>query len=135
VSVRTVTGELAPASKAFCHHYSGELIRLTPLSAPDVHVTRNHAVLAVHRSNIGEIVKLPAGELSADHYLVVPKPVVRDTEARIDVATFLAAAPPLSAQRTRCGRTERRPPSAASSVITLRTCVRSARGLDAVGST
>jgi len=55
VSVYTVTGEAASASKAFCHHYRGELIRLKPMSAPEVRLTPNHQVFAVHRTAPEEI--------------------------------------------------------------------------------
>jgi putative pyruvate formate lyase activating enzyme len=73
VHVHTVTGQLAPATKAFAHHYSGEVIRLKAMSAPEVRLTPNHDVFAAHRAAPDHIVKVPAGELSVDHFLVVPR--------------------------------------------------------------
>jgi putative pyruvate formate lyase activating enzyme len=74
IRVHTITGELAPVTKAFAHHYSGDLIRLnTDQSAPDIRLTPNHEVFAAHGHGPDDVVKVPAGELTPDDYLVVPR--------------------------------------------------------------
>jgi putative pyruvate formate lyase activating enzyme len=71
--VHTVTGELVPVTKAFAHDHSGDLIRLKAMSAPEVRLTPNHEVFAAHRQAPDQVVKVPAGDLTPDHYLVVPR--------------------------------------------------------------
>jgi putative pyruvate formate lyase activating enzyme len=92
VRVHTVTGELAPVTKAFAHDHSGDLIRLKAMSAPEVRLTPNHQVFAAHRKAPDDIVKIHAGELTPDHYLVVPKRTV-GALATLDVARTLAEQP------------------------------------------
>ncbi len=105
VSVYTVTGEAASASKAFCHHYRGELIRLKPMSAPEVRLTPNHQVFAVHRTAPEEIAKISAAELTTDHYLVVPKRVATKQDVDLDVVAILGQEP-IQLARRRQRRTE-----------------------------
>jgi uncharacterized Fe-S radical SAM superfamily protein PflX/intein/homing endonuclease len=90
IRVYTLTGKLALASKAFRHHYSGELVRIKPLNAPAVRLTPNHGVFASHRSDPGRVLKVPAGSLTAEHYLVVPKRVAEVAASNLDVAGVLA---------------------------------------------
>jgi putative pyruvate formate lyase activating enzyme len=99
VRVRTVTGELAPVAKAFCHHYRGELVRIKPLSAPAIRLTPNHRVLAVDRAAPEKLIKVAAGDLTADHFLVVPKRVAADEAVLLDVPLILASQPVGAAQR------------------------------------
>src|SRR6185369_13697913 len=40
---------------------------------PPVSATPNHGIFAVHRDDLGTVRKIPAGELTTEHYLVVPK--------------------------------------------------------------
>jgi putative pyruvate formate lyase activating enzyme len=87
VRVHTVTGELAPVSKAFRRPYAGELVRLNALDAPPLRLTPNHEVFAAHPEGIE---KMAAGALTRDHYLVVPELCER-AEAGAAVATL---APP-----------------------------------------
>jgi putative pyruvate formate lyase activating enzyme len=105
VQVYTVTGEAASATKAFCHHYRGDLIRLKPMSAPEVRLTPNHQVFAALRSAPDEIVKIVAGDLTADHYLVVPKRAVAANDVILDVAALLGLEP-LRLARGRRRRTD-----------------------------
>jgi putative pyruvate formate lyase activating enzyme len=99
VAVRTVTGELAPAAKAFRHSYRGELIRLKPLCAPELQLTPNHRVFAAHRATPETLEEIAAGELTADHLLVVPKRVTVERPLRLDVAMLLASQPVGAAMR------------------------------------
>jgi putative pyruvate formate lyase activating enzyme len=71
--VHTATGELASVTKAFSHHHSGELIRLKPMSAPELRLTPDHEVFTADPDVPGEVVKVPAGELTPEHQLVVPR--------------------------------------------------------------
>jgi putative pyruvate formate lyase activating enzyme len=92
VRVHTVTGELAAVAKAFAHHFSGELVRLKAMSAPEVRVTPNHEVFAAHSDAPHELIKVPAGELTERHFLAVPKRAT-GTLAALDVARTLADQP------------------------------------------
>lgn len=91
--VRTATGELAPVSKAFMHRYAGELVRLKAMSAPEIVVTPNHEVLVVERDAPDRIIKVPAADLTEDHYLVVPKGEASGSPVTFDVAQVLAEQP------------------------------------------
>jgi uncharacterized Fe-S radical SAM superfamily protein PflX len=71
--VPTVTGELATVTKAFAHPHSGELVRLTAMSAPEVRLTPEHQVFVAHRDAPDDVSKLLAGELTTDHHLIVPR--------------------------------------------------------------
>jgi uncharacterized Fe-S radical SAM superfamily protein PflX/intein/homing endonuclease len=103
VRVYTVTGELAPASKAFRRPFRGELVRLKPLSAGELLLTPNHAVFAAHRSDPARIEKVPAGSLTREHYLVVPKRSENVRSISLDVAAVLAehVSDPLCQRRRR----------------------------------
>jgi putative pyruvate formate lyase activating enzyme len=90
VQVYTRTGALAPASKVFRHRFEGELVKLKPLNAPALRLTPNHAVFAAHRSNPAKIEKVPAGSLTRDHYLVVPKRAVETSAGELDVREVLS---------------------------------------------
>jgi putative pyruvate formate lyase activating enzyme len=90
LKVYTRTGELAPASRVFRHRFEGELIKLKPLSAPEVRLTPNHGVFAAHRSDPTRIEKVPAGSLTREHYLVVPKRAVGSGAIGFDVREIIA---------------------------------------------
>ena len=89
VRVYTLTGEAAPATKAFKHRYSGDVVRLKPLNAPAVTLTPNHCVYATHRSEPTRITAVEAGSLTREHYLVIPKPRGGISANNIDVAEVL----------------------------------------------
>ncbi|MBD0281538.1 MAG: hypothetical protein ICV69_05005 [Thermoleophilaceae bacterium] len=89
VRVYTVTGEPAPATKAFRHRYSGDLVRVKALNAPEVKLTPNHTVFAAHRSDPANVMKIEAGSLTRDHYLVVPKPKGSTGDPHLDLAEVL----------------------------------------------
>jgi putative pyruvate formate lyase activating enzyme len=86
LSVFTVTGERAAASKVFRHPYRGELVRLKPRTGPEVRLTPNHDVFVAHPSAPETIVKMPAGEVTPEHCLVIPK------RARVEAPVALAVA-------------------------------------------
>jgi len=96
--VFTVGGKLAPVAKAFRHAYRGELIRLKAMSTPELCLTPNHEVFAVHRHDLAAAPKkIPAGALTFDHYLVVPKRAKSQGRIRLDVEAALASEPTGSA--------------------------------------
>jgi hypothetical protein len=86
VCVHTVTGELAPVSKAFRRPHRGELVRVKAANAPALGLTPTHKVYAAHRSDPDRIEKVAAGSLTRDHYLVVPKlrPTTRETHLQVE---------------------------------------------------
>jgi putative pyruvate formate lyase activating enzyme len=90
VRVHTVTGELAPVSKAFRRPHNGELVRVKAANAPSLRLTPNHKVFAAHRSDPGRIEKVAAGSLTRDHYLVVPKLRSTTRETHLQVEAVLA---------------------------------------------
>jgi uncharacterized Fe-S radical SAM superfamily protein PflX/intein/homing endonuclease len=98
VRVHTVDGELAPVSKAFEHPYRGDLVVLKPMSAPELRLTANHEVFAAHREAPERLLKVPAGGVTEEHYLVVPK---RQAGAltSLDVARTLGGQPVRRARR------------------------------------
>ena len=82
-------------AKVFARPYSGDLISLRAACCPPIQATPNHGIFAAHRSDLGNVRKIPAGELTRDHYLVVPKrkPGTRDVTvstrqwlSRLDIA-------------------------------------------------
>jgi putative pyruvate formate lyase activating enzyme len=122
VRVYTVTGELAPVSKAFRRPHRGELVRPKAANAPMLRLTPNHEVFAAHRSDPDHVVKVAAGSLTHDHYLVVPNQAALaegiDLEVDAVLAEHVSAAvraprrrvtedalvPALAAPRTSCDR-------------------------------
>ena len=86
-------------NKIFSRPYAGELVSLRAASCPPILATPNHGIFAAHRSDLATIRKIPAGELTRDHYLVVPKRqpstnevtiAVRDWLSRLDIAPHAA---------------------------------------------
>jgi putative pyruvate formate lyase activating enzyme len=99
VRVRTVSGELAAATKAFRHPYRGDLIRLKPLCAPELRLTPNHRVFAAHRAAPEGLVEIAARDLTGDHFLVVPKRAATEATVRLNVPMILASQPVGRAKR------------------------------------
>ena len=81
LEVWTRHAERTPVTKLFARPYSGEMVSLRAACYPPIVATPNHGIFAAHRSDPGTVRKIPAGELTQDHYLVVPKrrPAVFDT--------------------------------------------------------
>ena len=86
-------------TKVFTRPYSGELVSLRAACCPPILATPNHGIFAVHRSDPGSIRKIPAGDLTTEHFLLVPKRhaatgevsiATRDWLSRLDVAPHLA---------------------------------------------
>jgi pyruvate formate lyase activating enzyme len=75
VQVWTRQARRTPVTKVFARPYSGELVSLKAACCPAILATPNHGVFAAHRSDLETVRKIPAGEITSDHYLVVPKRV------------------------------------------------------------
>jgi pyruvate formate lyase activating enzyme len=73
VQVWTRRGVRTPVTKVFARPYAGELVSLKAACCPSIQATPNHGIFAAHRSDLGTIRKIPAGELTQDHFLMVPK--------------------------------------------------------------
>ena len=63
----------ARVGKIFSRLHAGELVALRAACCPPILATPNHGIFAAHRSDLSTIRKVPAGELTRDHFLVVPK--------------------------------------------------------------
>jgi putative pyruvate formate lyase activating enzyme len=74
-SLQAITREGRPAkiAKMFRHPFSGDLIKVKPFNCPSLLLTPNHQVFAAVKSAPEKIVKVPAADLTRDHYLLVPK--------------------------------------------------------------
>jgi pyruvate formate lyase activating enzyme len=73
LQVWTRDAKRTAVTKVFSRPYSGELVKLRAACCPPVSATPNHGIFAVHRDDLGTVRKIPAGELTTEHYLVVPK--------------------------------------------------------------
>lgn len=80
VEVWTRHAKSTPVTKVFARPYSGDLVSLRAACCPPIQATPNHGIFAAHRTDLETIRKIPAGELTQDHFLVVPKrrPSTRD---------------------------------------------------------
>ena len=73
VSVWTRDARPTGVGKVFARPFAGELVSLRAACCPPIQATPNHGIFAAHGSDLGTVRKIPAGELTRDHYLVVPK--------------------------------------------------------------
>src|SRR5262249_22001279 len=55
-----------------------------------IQATPNHGIFAAHRADLATIRKIPAGELTPDHYLVVPKRAAGLNEVTVSTADWLS---------------------------------------------
>ncbi len=90
IRVWTRHAEPTAVTKVFARPYGGELVTLRAASCPPIQVTPNHGVFAAHRADPGTVLKIPAGELTTDHYLVVPKRRATDIEVTISTREWLS---------------------------------------------
>jgi pyruvate formate lyase activating enzyme len=90
LEVWTRHAQRAVVAKVFARPYDGELVSLRAACCPPIRATPNHGVFAAHRSDLGTVCKIPAGELTTDHYLVVPKRQPSTTEVTIPAREWLS---------------------------------------------
>ncbi|MFQ5593044.1 MAG: LAGLIDADG family homing endonuclease, partial [Anaerolineae bacterium] len=67
------SGELRRIVKAFRHEYSGPLVVVDPYYLPPIRCTPDHRIYATTRADELDVKPVPAGELTMDHYLVIPR--------------------------------------------------------------
>jgi len=91
--VATREGTWAPVTKAFRHHFAGDLIRLKPYNCPPLLLTPNHEVFVVPKADLESMVKVPAGQLNGEHYLIVPKRTPAGKEIQLDLCELLSLDP------------------------------------------
>jgi pyruvate formate lyase activating enzyme len=73
LEVWTREGKRAAVTKVFARPFDGELVSLVTAGYPPLRATPNHGIFVVHRSNLGKVRKVPAADLTTDHYLVAPR--------------------------------------------------------------
>ncbi|WP_337250368.1 AmmeMemoRadiSam system radical SAM enzyme [Methylomarinovum tepidoasis] len=101
LEVWTRTGGRSRVTKVFGRPYRGEMLTVKAMAAPPLRLTPNHQVFVAHRDHPDRLFKIPAAELSADHYLVIPKRR-SGSSADLDVLKVLAEVEPgFHAPRTR----------------------------------
>ncbi len=77
-------------TKVFARPYAGELLSLRAACCPPIQATPNHGIFAAHRSDLETVRKIPAEELTTDHYLVVPKRRPSTTEVVLSARDWLS---------------------------------------------
>jgi pyruvate formate lyase activating enzyme len=77
-------------TKVFARPFEGELISLRAACCPPIKATPNHGIFAAHRDSLGEVRKVPAGELTREHYLVVPKRSAGTSHVEISSGNWLS---------------------------------------------
>jgi AmmeMemoRadiSam system radical SAM enzyme len=90
LDVWTREGERTAVTKVFARPYTGELVSLKAACCPAIKATPNHGIFAAHRSDLATVRKIPAGELTQDHYLVVRKRQAGTMEVTISTAEWLS---------------------------------------------
>jgi len=97
VQVITGAGVARRAVKAFRHDYRGPMAVITPYYFPALRCTPDHRILATKDPTAGQVEEVRAGDLTTDHWLVVPKPVASGQPVLLDAAELLGDIPPLAA--------------------------------------
>jgi len=90
VQVWTRDARKTKVTKVFARPFEGELVSLRAACCPPIRATPNHGIFAAHRDDLATIRKVPAGELTKDHYLVVPKRSCAPEPVRIDSRDWLS---------------------------------------------
>jgi pyruvate formate lyase activating enzyme len=90
LEVWTRHAQRAAVAKVFARPYSGEMVALRAACCPPILATPNHGIFAAHRDDLDAIRKIPAGELTSDHYLVVPKRRVCNVDVSVSTREWLA---------------------------------------------
>ena len=89
LEVWTRHGKRTAVTKVFARPYTGQLVSLRAASGPLIRATPDHGIFAAHRTDRRSVRKVPAWELTQDHYLVMP-------ERRPDMADVTMRARPPS---------------------------------------
>ena len=87
--VITAGGMSRPVVKAFRHPYRGPLAIITPYYFPALRCTPDHRILATKDPMGDRLEEVRAGDLTTEHWLVVPKPVPSGGPVLLDAADLL----------------------------------------------
>jgi pyruvate formate lyase activating enzyme len=77
-------------AKVYERPYTGELVSLRAACCPPILATPNHGIFAAHRADLSTVRKIPAEELTQDHFLVVPKRQPCTAELTISASDWLS---------------------------------------------
>ena len=86
----TASGQWRRVEQVFKHDYAGDVVVLKPYYLPAIRCTPDHRVYAT-RDPGAPPQKMPAGELTPQHFLAVPRRFSAGSPQTIDVAALLSA--------------------------------------------
>jgi len=89
VQVITASGRMRPVTKAFKHSYKGPIAVIKPMYLPAVRCTSDHRWLATTDPRRGTLEEIAARELTPNHFLVIPKPLLPAESIHLDVGDLL----------------------------------------------
>jgi len=108
LDVWTRHAQRTAVTKVFSRPYAGELVSLRAACCPPMRATPNHGIFAAHKDDLSAVRKVPAAELTEDHFLVVPKRQASTKELIISTREWLSRLDiPLRAVHGRRIETER----------------------------
>ncbi|MGA8858058.1 MAG: radical SAM protein [Candidatus Bathyarchaeia archaeon] len=81
-------GRWVEVTKVFKHDYSGPVIVIKPLYAPDIIVTPEHQILAANGPGL-PLVKIRAADLSVRHWLAIPRANFTESAKILDVRRII----------------------------------------------
>ncbi len=84
----TASGEMRKVLAVFKHPYTGELIKINPYYLPPLRCTPDHRVYATTDASIPPALT-PAGKLTKDHFLAIPRQHPSSGPETIDAAEVL----------------------------------------------
>ncbi len=89
VQVITASGAVRRATRAFRHAYRGPMSVIRPMYLPAIRCTPDHRWLATRDPSAGGVEEVRAGDLTPDHFLLVPKPSFVGERITLNVADLL----------------------------------------------
>jgi len=89
VQVIAASGRPRTVTKAFKHFYEGPIVVIKPMYLPAIRCTPDHRWLATTDPGRGTLDEVPARQLTANHFLVIPKPSLPEESVRLDVSDLL----------------------------------------------
>ena len=84
----TSTGCLRDVKGVFRHHYSGDLIKITPYYLPALRCTPDHRVYVTHDQNTKPYM-VQSKDLEEDHYLVIPRRLQFSSLQAVDAMEYV----------------------------------------------
>ena len=89
VQVITASGAVRRVTRAFRHAYQGPLSVIQPMYLPAVRCTPDHRWLASTDPSGGKAEEVQAGDLTRNHFVLVPRPSLLGEPITLDVADLL----------------------------------------------